>query len=54
MKKRVSTNKDIHKDIDSIKFGEHLIFDAYGCNPEKLGDMTTCYETLNSIAIWRA
>jgi len=30
-------------------FGEHLVFDAYGCNVEKLMDMELCYDVLNTL-----
>ena len=33
-----------------IKFGQHLIFDAYGCDYDKLNDMELCYDVLNHIA----
>lgn len=32
-----------------IKFGEHLIFDAYGCPLEKLNSKELCYEVLVKI-----
>lgn len=35
--------------MDTVKFGEHLIFDGYGCNPDKLGDMELCFDALNKI-----
>ena len=38
-----------YKDLKTIKFGEHLIFDAYGCNPEKLNNMELCYDVLNRL-----
>lgn len=38
-----------YKDTSTVKFGEHLIFDAYGCNPEKLGDMELCYDVINEL-----
>ncbi len=37
------------KQISTTKFGEHLIFDAYGCNPDKLNDMELCYDVLNTL-----
>lgn len=39
-----------HIDRDTIKFGQHLIFDAYGCKLSKLEDMKLCYEILNKIS----
>ncbi len=35
--------------LRTTKFGEHLIFDAYGCNPKKLNDMELCYDVLNTL-----
>lgn len=37
------------KDTKKVKFGEHLIFDAYGCNPKKLGDPKLCLKVLTDI-----
>lgn len=34
------------KNGKTVKFGEHIIFDAYGCSYEKLNDMECCYNTL--------
>jgi len=42
--------KDNFKDVKTVKFGEHLIFDAYGCNPQKLDDMKLCHDVLNKLA----
>lgn len=39
----------MYKD-NTIKFGEHLIFDAYGCNPKKLQDRKLCEEVLLKLA----
>ena len=36
-------------DIKKIKFGEHLIFDAYGCNPKKLDDRAFCLSLLENL-----
>ncbi|MFZ5424746.1 MAG: adenosylmethionine decarboxylase [Patescibacteria group bacterium] len=36
--------------MNEIKFGEHLIFDAYGCNPDRLGNMELCFDVLNKLA----
>ena len=30
-------------------FGEHLIFDAYGCDYSSLNNMETCYDVLNKL-----
>lgn len=30
-------------------FGEHLIFDAYGCDFNSLSNMETCYDVLNNL-----
>jgi S-adenosylmethionine decarboxylase len=30
-------------------FGEHLIYDAYGCDYSALNNMETCYNVLNSL-----
>jgi S-adenosylmethionine decarboxylase len=38
-----------HRDTNTIKFGNHLIFDGYGCDPKKLGDESVCFEVLNKI-----
>lgn len=38
------------KNTPKIKFGEHLIFDAYGCNPKKLNDMEFLHNLLYRIA----
>ena len=35
--------------MKTTQFGEHLIFDAYGCNPEKLNNMELCYDVLNTL-----
>jgi S-adenosylmethionine decarboxylase len=34
---------------NTIKFGEHLIFDAYGCPLNKLNNQELCYEILRKI-----
>lgn len=34
---------------NTIKFGEHLIFDAYGCNPEKLNSPDVCRNVLEDL-----
>lgn len=38
------------KKISNIKFGEHLIFDAYGCDPVKLNDIGFLHGFLYKIA----
>lgn len=30
-------------------FGEHLIYDAYGCSLDSLNNMETCYDVLNNL-----
>lgn len=35
---------------EDIKFGEHLVFDAYGCNYKKLSNMELCVDVLNELA----
>ncbi len=35
----------------TIRFGPHLIFDAYGCPFEKLNNMELCFDVLNNLAI---
>lgn len=37
------------KDTKKVKFGEHLIFDAYGCNPKRLNDPKLCLKVLNDV-----
>jgi S-adenosylmethionine/arginine decarboxylase-like enzyme len=32
-------------------FGEHLIFDAYGCDYQSLSNMETCYDVLNKLVV---
>lgn len=39
-----------HIDVDTVKFGEHLIFDAYGCDPKKLNSKTACENALEKMA----
>jgi S-adenosylmethionine decarboxylase len=34
------------KDTQKVKFGEHLIFDAYGCDPKKLNDPKLCKKVM--------
>ena len=34
---------------NTIKFGSHLIYDAYGCNPKKLDDLEYCKKVLNDL-----
>ena len=34
---------------NTIKFGSHLIYDAYGCNPKKLDDLEYCKKVLNNL-----
>ena len=34
---------------NTMKFGEHLIFDAYKCNPKKLDDLEFCKKVLNDL-----
>jgi len=35
---------------NTVKFGEHLIFDAYGCPLDKLTDKQLCITVLNKLA----
>ena len=35
--------------VSTMKFGEHLIFDAYNCKYEKLNNMELCFELLNKL-----
>jgi len=38
-----------YKDTKHVKFGEHLIFDAYGCDPKKLNDPKLCVKLMKDI-----
>lgn len=38
-----------YKDTKTVKFGEHLIFDAYGCDPKKLNDPKLCLQVLKDV-----
>jgi S-adenosylmethionine decarboxylase len=42
-----TTHTKIHKDISTVKFGSHMIFDAYGCNGAKLDSKDFCEKLLN-------
>lgn len=42
IRQKIST----YKDVKHVKFGEHLIFDAYGCNPKKLDDPKLCTKVM--------
>ena len=33
-----------------VKFGDHLIYDAYGCSFDKLNDEQLCIDVMNKIA----
>jgi len=33
----------------NTNFGEHLIFDGYGCDLQSLNNMETCYNVLNKL-----
>lgn len=35
--------------MNTVQFGYHLTLDLYDCNPEKLGDMKTCYDALDKL-----
>lgn len=35
-----------YKDSKKVKFGEHLIFDAYGCDPKRLNDPKLCKKVM--------
>ena len=37
------------EDTKKVKFGEHLIFDAYGCDPKKLNDSKLCAKIMKDI-----
>lgn len=37
------------KKPDTVKFGEHMIFDAYNCKFERLMDMQLCYDVLENL-----
>ncbi len=37
------------KDTKKVKFGEHLIFDAYGCDPKKLNDPKLCVKVMTDV-----
>lgn len=39
-----------NKITQTVRFGPHLIFDAYGCPLEKLNDMELCFDVLNELA----
>ena len=38
-----------YEDTKKVKFGEHLIFDAYGCDPKKLGDPELCIKIMKDL-----
>lgn len=35
---------------NTVKFGEHIIIDAYGCALEPLSNMELCYDVLDNLA----
>jgi len=35
--------------IKTVKFGEHLVFDAYGCKLEKLNNKQLCLDVVNKL-----
>lgn len=37
------------KNINTQNFGEHLIYDAYGCEYDSLNNMENCYDVLNKL-----
>ena len=37
------------EDTTKVKFGEHLIFDAYGCDPKKLNDPKLCVKVMKDL-----
>lgn len=49
-KKKTTTKRKSYKDTKTIKFGNHLIFDGYGCNPKKLDNEELCINVLHKIA----
>jgi S-adenosylmethionine decarboxylase len=38
-----------HINTSTVRFGPHLIFDAYGCPEDKLNDKDLCVSILNNI-----
>jgi len=38
-----------YEDTKKVKFGEHLIFDAYGCDPKKLNDPKLCVQVMQNL-----
>lgn len=38
-----------YQDRTTVKFGEHLMFDAYGCNPDKLNNPKLCVEVMRTL-----
>lgn len=38
-----------NKTNETLKFGEHIIFDAYGCDYKALNSREVCVETLNQL-----
>lgn len=49
-KKKVIEKRKSFKDMKTIKFGNHLIYDGYGCDPKKLDDENLCTEVLKKVA----
>jgi S-adenosylmethionine decarboxylase len=47
MPKKKSTNKNNR--IETVKFGTHLVYDAYGCPKEKLENKDQCSRILEEI-----
>jgi len=38
-----------HRDLETIKFGQQLVFDAYGCDYEVMDSITECTKILNEL-----
>lgn len=47
MRLRKPKNTKNYKDDNTIKFGSHLMFDAYGCDCDKLDSVSYCTRVLN-------
>jgi S-adenosylmethionine decarboxylase len=45
----ISKTTKSYKDTATVKFGEHLIFDAYGCDPKKLNSPTLCIKVMKDV-----
>ena len=47
---RKTNKKKSHRDLENVKFGEHLIFDAYGCDPGRLDSLALCNKIMRKMA----